>query len=41
MDGKASLQEIAQEAVKLFPKLFSGWGEAFRRAAELSGKYSR
>ena len=41
MDGKASLQEIAQEAAKLFPKLFSGWDEAFRRAAELSGKYSR
>ena len=41
MDGKASLQEIAQVAAKLFPKLFSGWDEAFRRAAELSGKYSR
>jgi protein arginine N-methyltransferase 1 len=41
MNGKASLQEIAQEAAKLFPKLFSGWDEAFRRAAELSGKYSR
>ena len=41
MDGKSSLQEIAQEAAKLFPKLFSGWDEAFRRAAELSGKYSR
>jgi len=41
MDGKACLQEIAQEAAKLFPKLFSGWDEAFRRAAELSGKYSR
>jgi type I protein arginine methyltransferase len=41
MDGKASLQEIAQEAAKLFPRFFSGWDEAFRRAAELSGKYSR
>jgi len=41
MDGKASLQEIAQEAAKRFPKLFSVWDEAFRRAAELSGKYSR
>src|SRR6266481_1793428 len=41
MDGKASLQEIAQEAAKRFPKLFSGWDEAFRRAAELSGKYSQ
>jgi hypothetical protein len=35
------LQEIAQEAAKRFPHLFSGWDEAFRRAAELSGKYSR
>jgi len=41
MDGKASLQEIAQEAAERFPKLFSGWDEAFRRAAELSGKYSQ
>jgi protein arginine N-methyltransferase 1 len=41
MDGKATLQEIAQEAAKRFPHLFSGWDEAFRRAAELSGKYSR
>jgi protein arginine N-methyltransferase 1 len=41
MDGKASLQEIAQEATKRFPRFFSGWDEAFRRAAELSGKYSR
>jgi protein arginine N-methyltransferase 1 len=41
MDGKASLQEIAQEAAKRFPSLFPTWDEAFRRAAELSGKYSR
>jgi protein arginine N-methyltransferase 1 len=41
MDGKATLQEIAQEAARRFPHLFSGWDEAFRRAAELSGKYSR
>jgi protein arginine N-methyltransferase 1 len=41
MNGKTSLQEIAQEAAKRFPHLFSGWDEAFRRAAELSGKYSR
>jgi len=41
MDGKASLQEIAQEAAKRFPGLFPTWDEAFRRAAELSGKYSR
>src|SRR4029077_7868258 len=36
MDGKASLQEIAQEAARRFPHLFAGWDEAFRRAAELS-----
>jgi protein arginine N-methyltransferase 1 len=41
MDGKASLQEIAKEAANRFPGLFSTWDEAFRRAAELSGKYSR
>lgn len=41
MDGKASLKEIALEAAKRFPRLFSGWEEAFRHAAELSGKYSR
>jgi protein arginine N-methyltransferase 1 len=41
MDGKASLQEIAQEAAKRFPRLFSSWDEAFRHAAKLSGKYSR
>lgn len=41
MDGKASLRDIAEEAAKHFPRLFSGWDEAFRRAAELSGKYSQ
>ena len=41
MDGRASLHEIAQEAAKRFPGLFCGWDEAFQRAAELSGKYSR
>jgi protein arginine N-methyltransferase 1 len=41
MDGKASLQEIAEEAAKRFPRFFSSSDEAFRRAAELSGKYSR
>ncbi|MGH9743787.1 MAG: methyltransferase domain-containing protein [Candidatus Acidiferrum sp.] len=41
MDGKASLQNIAQEAAARFPRQFSSWEEAFRRAAEISGKYSR
>ena len=41
MDGKSSLRDIAQEAVKRFPGLFSSWDEAFRRASELSGKFSR
>lgn len=41
MDGKSSLRDIAQEAAKRFPNLFAGWEEAFRRASELSGKFSR
>jgi hypothetical protein len=41
MDGKTSLQEIAQEAAKRFPRHFSGSEEAFQRVTELSGKYSR
>lgn len=41
MDGKTSLQEIAQEAVKRFPQHFTGSEEAFQRVTELSGKYSR
>jgi len=40
MDGKASLQEIAQQATKRFPSLFSCWDAAFQRAAGLSGKFS-
>jgi len=41
MDGQASLREIAQEAAARFPQLFSSWDEAFHRASEISGKYSR
>jgi SAM-dependent methyltransferase len=41
MDGKTSLQEIAQEAAKRFPRHFPGSDEAFQRVTELSGKYSR
>ena len=35
MDGSASLQKIAQSASEQFPRLFSSWREAFRRAADL------
>jgi protein arginine N-methyltransferase 1 len=41
MDGRASLQTIAQSASRQFPRLFSSWREAFRRAAELSKDFSR
>jgi protein arginine N-methyltransferase 1 len=41
MDGSASLQIIAQSAAERFPRLFSSWLEAFRRAAYLSREFSR
>lgn len=41
VDGKTSLKDIADEAAKRFPRLFSGWDHAFQHASELSGKYSR
>jgi type I protein arginine methyltransferase len=41
MDGTASLQTIAQSAAEQFPRLFSSWREAFRRAADLSKDLSR
>jgi protein arginine N-methyltransferase 1 len=41
MDGSASLQKIAQAAAERFPRLFSTWQEAFRRAANLSREFSR
>lgn len=41
MDGSASLQLIAQSAAERFPRLFSTWQEAFRRAADLSREFSR
>ncbi|HYL64538.1 MAG TPA: class I SAM-dependent methyltransferase [Candidatus Methylomirabilis sp.] len=41
IDGQSSLKDIAQQASKRFPREFSGWEEAFRRAAELSAKFSR
>ena len=41
MDGIASLQTVAQSAAEKFPRLFSSWREAFRRAADLSRQFSR
>ncbi len=41
MDGSASLQKIAHSASERFPRLFSSWHEAFRRAADLSREFSR
>ncbi|HKW57681.1 MAG TPA: class I SAM-dependent methyltransferase [Candidatus Acidoferrum sp.] len=41
MSGALSLRDIAQQAAKRFPRVFSGWEEAFQRAAELSAKFSR
>jgi len=41
MDGAASLQKIAQSAAERFPRLFSSWHEAFRRASDLSREFSR
>ena len=41
MNGQSSLQVIAQEAARRFPRVFHGWEEAFQRAAELSGRFSR
>ncbi len=40
MDGSTSLQEIAQSASERYPRLFSSWHQAFRRAAELSEEFS-
>ncbi len=41
MDGKLTLQEIAQAAVARFPLLFPRWEAAFQRAAELAERVSR
>lgn len=41
MDGSASMQRIAQSASERFPRLFSSWREAFRRATDLSREFSR
>ena len=41
MDGKRTLEEIASEAVRLFPHVFRRAEDAFNRAAEIAGKFSR
>jgi type I protein arginine methyltransferase len=41
MDGKASLQQIAEAAAKRYPKLFPRWQDALTRAGELSVRLSR
>jgi len=41
IDGKASLQEIAQAAAKKFPQIFPRWEDALHRAAELATQFSR
>ena len=41
IDGKASLQEIAQAAAQRFPKIFPRWEDALHRAADLAAEFSR
>jgi precorrin-6B methylase 2 len=41
MDGKTSLQEMAQAAAQRFPSIFRGWEDALHRAAELAKQFSR
>src|SRR5579859_5485852 len=41
MDGKTSLQQIAQAAAQEFPRIFPRWEDALRRAAELAAQFSR
>jgi len=41
MDGKTPLEQIAQKAVENFPHTFSRLEDAFRRAGEISDRYSR
>jgi len=41
IDGKTSLQEIAQAAAKKFPQIFPRWEDALHRAAELATQFSR
>ena len=41
MDGKTSLQQMAQAAATNFPSIFPRWEDALHRAAELARKFSR
>jgi type I protein arginine methyltransferase len=41
MDGRTSLQEIAQAAAERFPKIFPSSGDALRLAIELADKLSK
>ena len=41
MDGKLSLDEIAQRLISEFPQSFSGWEQAFSYAGAISQEYSR
>jgi hypothetical protein len=41
MNGKRPLENIAAEAVQLFPHVFWRAEDAFKRAGELAEKYSR
>jgi len=41
IDGKTSLQQIAQAAVERFPTIFPRWQDALHRAAELARQFSR
>lgn len=41
MDGKTSLQRIAESAAQTFPDIFPRWEDALRRAAELAKQFSQ
>ena len=41
MDGKTSLQVMAQAAAQRFPAIFPRWEDALRRAADLAQQFSR
>lgn len=41
MDGRASLEEIANNAAERFPKVYSSHDDAFERTSELARKFSR
>jgi protein arginine N-methyltransferase 1 len=41
MDGKMSLQQMAEAAAERFPSIFTRWQDALHRAAELARQFSR